>query len=92
MLCCATHGVCLQVAAAKVELLQELEGWGDKVKLAAGDAAEQRVKAGSEVRGLAIGGALCEGPSVAAVCLQAVNPTTPGSGLLQSVHGRQACA
>lgn len=47
-LMCASSFLSLQVATAKAELLKELEGWGDKVKAAEG--AEQRVKAGSEVR------------------------------------------
>jgi len=39
-----------QVDAAKAELLKQLEGWGEKVKAAAGAEAAERVKAGSEVR------------------------------------------
>lgn len=38
-----------RVAAAKAELLNELEGWGDQVKAAAGAEAAERVKTGSEV-------------------------------------------
>jgi predicted nucleic acid-binding Zn ribbon protein len=39
-----------QVADAKAELLRDLEGWGEKVQAAAGEAAAERVKAGAEVR------------------------------------------
>jgi hypothetical protein len=38
-----------QVAAAKAELLRDLEAWGDKVKAAAGVEAAERLKVGSEV-------------------------------------------
>jgi hypothetical protein len=39
-----------QVADAKAELLRDLEGWGEKVQAAAGEAAAERVKAAGEVR------------------------------------------
>lgn len=38
-----------QVAEAKAELLRDLEGWGEKVQAAAGEAAAERVKAAGEV-------------------------------------------
>jgi hypothetical protein len=38
-----------QVAAAKAELLRDLEAWGDKVKVAAGLEAAERLKVASEV-------------------------------------------
>lgn len=48
--------VSAQVDAARTELLKQLEGWGEKVKAAAGTEAAERVKAGSEV---GVGGLQC---------------------------------
>ena len=44
--------VAARVDAAKAELMKQLEGWGEKVKAAAGVEAGERVKTGAEVGGV----------------------------------------